>query len=187
MKKLRRGYNFKSAFEVYNFGYVMFDSHPETKAEKAEIKSEEFHGKFGEFHGKELEKKMSTQQANQVSMPNNFEVKFKEVEEIRRMLDPDKLVSHLSNLVKGDSKELEEKFMKAEVASYPDKSEEITSEENHGKVIEFTEKELEGKELEEQYTEQETMDDTEKTVEEMEEVANESSVSTFQSKADKTC
>ena len=36
--------------------------------------------------------------------------------------------SHLSNLVKEDSKELEEKeLMEAEVASYPDKSEEIMS------------------------------------------------------------
>ena len=97
------------------------------------------------FTRKELKLKVSTQ-ADQVSMPNNFEVKFKEVEEIRRMLDPDKLVSHLSNLVKKDSKELEEKeLMEAKVASYPDKSEEIMSEENHGKLDEFTNKELEMK------------------------------------------
>ena len=40
--------------------------------------------------------------------------------------------------MKGDSKELEEKeleeqLIRAKVASYPDKSEEITSKENHGK------------------------------------------------------
>ena len=44
------------------------------------------------FTRKELKLRVSTQ-ADQVSIPNNFEVKFKEIDEIRRMLDPDKLVS----------------------------------------------------------------------------------------------
>ena len=100
------------------------------------------------------------------------------------------------------------KDKEAEVASYlPDEEnkseeimfEEITSEEFHGESHEFTEKELkEEANLEEQYTEQETveyktidleirlngddlvtMDDTEKTVEKTEEVANGSSTVHF--------
>ena len=62
----------------------------ETKSE--EVTSEEFNGRFGVFTRKELKLRVSTQ-ADQVSIPNNFEVKFKEVDEIRMMLDPDKLVS----------------------------------------------------------------------------------------------
>ena len=48
---------------------------------------------------------------------------------MRKMPDSDKLIGHLSNLVKVDSKELKVKeLMEAEVASYSDKSEEIKSE-----------------------------------------------------------
>ena len=144
---------------------------PDKENRSEKITSEEFYGKFGMFHGKELEKKMSIQQANQVSIPNNSKMKFKEVEEMRRMLDPDKLISHLSNLVKGDSKELEERklevkeleeeFMKAEEANrLPDKSEETTSEETKGELVVMKPASSEGQ----QYTERETMEVLEKSV-----------------------
>ena len=64
----------------------------ETKSE--EVTSEEFHGRFGKLEGK-----ASTNHANQVSIPNNFKMKFEEVEEMRKMPDSDKLIGHLSNLV----------------------------------------------------------------------------------------
>ena len=132
LNKLRRSFYLEPAYES---GNAVLSPHPDTEADgmkfsvedneqcttdyvekckdeetkSEEVTSEEFHGRFGKFTGKKLEGKASTNHANQVSIPNNFEVKFKEVEEIRRMLDPDKLVSHLSNLVKGGSKELEER------------------------------------------------------------------------------
>ena len=98
-------------------------------------------------------------------------MKLKEVEEMRKMPDSDKLIGHLSNLVKEDSKELEEKeLMEAEVASYSDKSEEIKSE-----VTKFEETKSEETKGElvvlkpasgrgQQYTEQETMEVQEKSV-----------------------
>ena len=79
--------------------------------------------------------------------------------------------SHLSNLVKEDSKELEVKeLMEAEVASYSDKSEEIKSE-----VTKFEETKSEETKGElvvlkpasgrgQQYMEQETMEVQEKSV-----------------------
>ena len=99
-------------------------------------------------------------------MPNDFRMKFKEVEEMRRMLELNKLISHLSNLVKGDSKELEERkleveFMKAEEANrLPDKSEETTSEETKGELVVMKPASSEGQ----QYTEHETMEVLEKSV-----------------------
>ena len=119
--------------------YVEQCKDEETKSE--EVTSEEFHGRFGKFTGKKLEGKASTNHANQVSIPNNFKMKFKEVEEMRKMPDSDKLIGHLSNLVKEDSKELEEKeLMETEVANYPDMSEvtkfeETKSEKTKGELV----------------------------------------------------
>ena len=82
------------------------------------------------------------------------------------MPDSDKLIGHLSNLVKEDSKELEEKeLMDAELASYPDKSEvtkfeETKSDETKGELVVLKPASGRGQ----QYTEEETMEVQEKSV-----------------------